>query len=87
VAVVDAFAKKHGTLPVAQAYLRHLYSPEGQEIAARNFYRPRNAQVAARHAAMFPKLGLFTVGEVFGGWANAQKAHFADGGTFDRIYG
>jgi sulfate transport system substrate-binding protein len=87
VAVVDEVAKKHGTTQLARAYLQYLYTPEGQEIAARHFYRPRNAQVAARYAAQFPKLTLFTVGEVFGGWAKAQKDHFADGGSFDRIYG
>ena len=87
VAVVDKVAKKHGTLQVAQAYLQYLYTPEGQEIAARHFYRPRKAEVAARHTAQFPKLTLFTVGEVFGGWAKAQKDHFADGGSYDRISG
>jgi len=71
---------------VAQAYLEYLYSEEGQEIAARNFYRPRNAQVAARHASQFVKVNLFTIDEVFGGWQKAQKAHFADGRVFDQIY-
>jgi sulfate transport system substrate-binding protein len=75
-----------GTTEVAKAYLQYLYSEEGQEIAARNFYRPRNAAVAARYAAQFPQLTLFTVDEVFGGWTNAQKTHFADGGIFDQIY-
>jgi sulfate/thiosulfate transport system substrate-binding protein len=86
VAVVDKVAAKHGTTAAAKAYLDYLYSPEGQEIAARNYYRPRNAAVAARHAAQFPRLQLFTVDRLFGGWAKAQKTHFADGGVFDQIY-
>ncbi|HEY5079668.1 MAG TPA: sulfate ABC transporter substrate-binding protein, partial [Opitutaceae bacterium] len=81
VAVVDAVAERRGTAAVAKAYLEYLYSDEGQEIAARNFYRPRSAAVAARYAAVFPKLKLFTVDQVFGGWAQAQKTHFADGGV------
>ncbi|HEY6005601.1 MAG TPA: sulfate ABC transporter substrate-binding protein [Anaeromyxobacter sp.] len=86
VAVVDRNVDKHGTRAVAQAYLEFLYSPEGQEIAARSFYRPRDPQVAARHAARFPKVELFTVDTVFGGWQRAQATHFADGGVFDQIY-
>jgi sulfate/thiosulfate transport system substrate-binding protein len=86
VTVVDKTVDRRGTRAVAQAYLEYLYGPEGQEIAARNFYRPIDAGVAARHAAQFPKLNLFTVDEVFGGWARAQKTHFADGGVFDQIY-
>ena len=86
VAVVDAVAKKHGTVELATAYLQALYSEQGQDIAARHFYRPRNPQVAAKYAAQFPKIALFTIDEVFGGWAKAQKEHFADGGSFDRIY-
>ena len=86
VAVVDKVAAKHGTAAAARAYLEYLYSPEGQEIAARNYYRPRNQAVAARHAAQFPHLQLFTVDRVFGGWTKAQKTHFADGGIFDQIY-
>jgi sulfate/thiosulfate-binding protein len=86
VAVVDKVVDKHGTRKVAEAYLEYLYSPEGQEIAARNFYRPIDDQVAAKHAAQFPKVALFTIDEVFGGWAKAQKTHFADGGVFDQIY-
>ena len=86
VAVVDKVARKHGTAALAQAYLEYLYTPEGQEIAARNFYRPRNAAVAAKYAAQFPKLTLITIEQVFGGWAKAQRTHFADGGVFDRIY-
>jgi sulfate/thiosulfate transport system substrate-binding protein len=86
VAVVDRNVDRHGTRAVAQAYLEFLYSPEGQEIAARNFYRPRDAKVAAKHAARFPTIELFTVDGVFGGWAKAQAAHFGDGGVFDQIY-
>jgi sulfate/thiosulfate transport system substrate-binding protein len=86
VAVVEKVAKKHGTLEVAKAYLDYLYSPEGQEIAARDFYRPRLEAVAAKYAAQFPKVNLFTVDEVFGGWKKAQETHFADGGVFDQIY-
>ena len=86
VAVVDKVAKKHGTAALAQAYLRALYSEPGQDIAARHYYRPRNPQVAAKYAGQFPKINLFTIDEVFGGWAKAQKEHFADGGSFDRIY-
>ena len=86
VAVVDKNARRHGVLTVAQAYLDYLYSDEGQEIAARNFYRPRNETVAAKYAANFSQLKLVTVDQEFGGWAKAQQAHFADGGTFDQIY-
>jgi len=85
VAVVARVAKKHGTEAVARAYLEYLYTPEGQEIAARNHYRPRLAAVAVRHAGRFPKMQLFDV-QLFGGWAKAQKTHFADGGIFDQIY-
>jgi sulfate transport system substrate-binding protein len=87
VTVVDKVAKKHGTFEVAQAYLQYLYTPEGQEIAARHYYRPRDQTVAQRHAAQFPAIELFTIDEVFGGWAKAQKTHFDDGGIFDQIYG
>jgi sulfate/thiosulfate-binding protein len=86
VSVVDRNADKKGTRAVAQAYLEYLYTPEGQEIAARNFYRPIDAKVAAAHAAQFPKISLFTIDDTFGGWAAAQRAHFADGGVFDQIY-
>jgi sulfate transport system substrate-binding protein len=86
VAVVDKVVDKRGTRAVAQAYLEYLYTPEGQEIAARHFYRPIDAAVAARHAKVFPKVGLFTIDEVFGGWAKAQQTHFADGGVFDQVY-
>jgi sulfate transport system substrate-binding protein len=86
VAVVDKVVDKRGTRAVAQAYLEYLYTPEGQEIAARNFYRPIDDKVAAKHTNVFPKVSLFTIDEVFGGWAKAQKTHFADGGVFDQIY-
>jgi sulfate transport system substrate-binding protein len=66
--------------------LEYLYSDEGQEIAGRNYYRPRNRAVAERFSRVFPRLGLFTIDEVFGGWAQAQRTHFADGGVFDQIY-
>jgi sulfate/thiosulfate-binding protein len=86
VAIVDRVVDKHGTRKVAQAYLEFLYSPAGQEIVAGNFYRPIDAKVLAQHATQFPKLTLFTIDEVFGGWAKAQQTHFADGGVFDQIY-
>jgi sulfate transport system substrate-binding protein len=86
VAVVEKVAQKRGTLHIAKAYLDYLYSTEGQEIAARHHYRPRLAAVAERHANQFPRMQLFTVDEVFGGWAQAHKTHFAEGGFFDRIY-
>jgi sulfate/thiosulfate-binding protein len=86
VAVVDKVVDKRGTRDVAQAYLEHLYSTEGQEIAARNFYRPIDPAIYARYEKQFPKISLFTIDEVFGGWTKAQKTHFADGGVFDQIY-
>ena len=86
VAVVDKVVDKKGTREVAQAYLEYLYSPEGQDIAARNYYRPIDPAVAAKYAKNFPKLNLFTIDDTFGGWAKAQKTHFADGGVFDQIY-
>ncbi len=86
VAVADKVVDKRGTRKVAEAYIEYLYSPAGQEIAARNFYRPIDDKVAAKYAAQFPKIALFTIDEVFGGWAKAQKTHFADGGVFDQIY-
>jgi sulfate transport system substrate-binding protein len=85
VAVVDRVAAKHGTAKAAKAYLEHLYSPEGQEVAARNYYRPVDAKVAEKYAGQFPKLEIFTIADVFGGWAKAQKTHFADGGAYDQI--
>lgn len=86
VAIVDRVVDKRGSRALAQAYLEFLYSPEGQEIAAQNYLRPRDAQVFARHAARFPKINLFSVDDGLGGWAELQKVHFDDGGTFDRIY-
>jgi sulfate transport system substrate-binding protein len=86
VAVVEKNAAKHGTTQLATEYLKYLYSDEGQEIAARNFYRPRNERIAAKYASNFPKLALFTIDRLFGGWQKAQQKHFADGGVFDQIY-
>jgi sulfate transport system substrate-binding protein len=86
VAVVDKTVDRRGTRAIAEAYLQYLYSPEGQEIAAKRHYRPRDAGVAARYAANFAAVKLFTIDEAFGGWQKAQKAHFADGGIFDQIY-
>ncbi len=85
VSVVDKNAKRHGTEAVAKAYLEYLYAPEGQEIAAKHHYRPRLDTVAQKHAADFPKLNLFTIDEVFGGWQKAHQTHFAEGGVFDEI--
>jgi sulfate transport system substrate-binding protein len=87
VAVVDAYAAKHGTAAIAQAYLDYLYSAPGQEAGAKHGFRPRDAAIAAKYRDRFPKIELFTVGKVFGGWDRAQKTHFADGGTFDQIFG
>ena len=86
VAVVDKNAKRHHTTEVATEYLKYLYSDEGQEIAAKNFYRPRNEGIAKKYAANFTQLKLVTLNEEFGSWANAQKTHFADGGVFDQIF-
>jgi sulfate transport system substrate-binding protein len=86
VAVVDKVARKHGTLVAARAYLEYLYTDQGQEIAAKHFYRPRSPAIAARYAAQFPALPLVTIDQVFGGWQKAQATHFADGGVFDQIY-
>jgi sulfate transport system substrate-binding protein len=86
VAVVDKVVDKHGSRKLADAYLNFLYSEEGQEIAAKNFYRPRSNKVPATLTEKFPKLKLYTVDDSFGGWTNAQKTHFADGGVFDSIY-
>lgn len=86
VAIVDEVAARKGTKDVAAAYLAYLYSPPAQELAATHHYRPRDADAARRHAASFPDVRLFTIDEVFGGWAVADRTHFADGGTFDRIY-
>jgi len=86
VTVVDKVVDRKGTRAVAQAYLEYLYTPEGQELAAKHYYRPRLEAVAKKHAAAFPKVNLVTIGEEFGGWQKAQRAHFADGGIFDQIY-
>ncbi|WP_409271579.1 sulfate ABC transporter substrate-binding protein [Neobacillus sp. SCS-31] len=86
VTVVDEVAKKHGTEEVAKAYLDYLYTDEGQEIAAKHYYRPRSEAVAQKFESQFPEINLFTVDELFGGWADAQKTHFDDGGVFDEIY-
>jgi sulfate/thiosulfate transport system substrate-binding protein len=86
VSIVDKVVDQKGTRETATEYLQYLYSPEGQEIAAKNFYRPRAAEVAAKYAAQFPKIELFTIEEVFGGWTKAQKTYFEDGGVFDQIY-
>ena len=86
VALVDKVADRRGTRKVAEEYLKHLYSDEGQEIIARNYYRPIDPKIAARYAAQFPKLNLVTIDKDFGGWQKAQKTHFADGGTFDQLY-
>ena len=85
VSVVDKVVDKRGTRKVAEAYLRYLYSQLGQELAAQNYYRPRDAKVAAKYAAQFSKVRLFTIDRVFGGWARAQKTHFDDGAIFDQI--
>lgn len=86
VAVVDKVVDARGTRKVAEAYLNYLYTPEGQEIAAKNFYRPTDPKVAAAHEKDFPKVNLITIDDVFGGWTKAQPEHFGDGGTFDQIY-
>ncbi len=86
VAVVDKVAEKKGTTAVAKAYLEYLYSPEGQDIAGKNFYRPTDPKAAAKYAKQFPKINLFNINDVFGGWTKAQQTHFADGGVFDQIY-
>lgn len=86
VTVVDKVAKKHGTEAVAKAYLEYLYSEEGQEIAAKNYYRPTLESVAKKYEKQFPKINLIKIDDVFGGWQKAQKTHFTDGGVFDEIY-
>jgi sulfate transport system substrate-binding protein len=85
VSVVDKVVDKRGTRKVAQAYLEFIYTPEGQAIAAKHYYRPRDAKVAAQYAKQFAPVKLFTIDDVFGGWQKAQKLHFADGGVFDQI--
>jgi sulfate/thiosulfate-binding protein len=86
VSIVDKVVDRKGTREIATAYLEYLYTPEGQEIAAKNFYRPRLAEVAEKYAKQFPKIELFTVDDAFGGWTKAQKTYFDDGGVFDQIY-
>jgi sulfate/thiosulfate-binding protein len=86
VGVVDKVVDKKGTRKVAEAYLQYLYSDEGQEIAAQNYYRPISDKIAKKYAAQFPKVKLFTIDDVFDGWTKAQKTHFGDGGSFDQIY-
>jgi sulfate transport system substrate-binding protein len=86
VTIVDKVVDKKGTRKVAEEYVRYLYTPEGQEIAAKNYYRPIDKKVAAKYAKTFTKVKLITIDQVFGGWRKAQQTHFADGGTFDQIY-
>lgn len=86
VTLVDKVVDKKGTRALAQAYLEYLYTPEGQELAAKHYYRPRLEAVAKKYASVFPKVNLITIDEVFGGWQKAQKTHFEDGGVFDQIY-
>jgi sulfate transport system substrate-binding protein len=85
VTVVDKVVDKRGTRVIAEAYLKYLYSDEGQKIAAKHYYRPINKKIADE-ASRLPKLKLFTIDEVFGSWQKAQKTHFSDGGIFDQIY-
>jgi sulfate/thiosulfate-binding protein len=86
VAVIDKNVDRHGTRKVAEAYLQFLYTPQAQEIEAKDFYRPRDQSILAAHAAQFPKITLYTIDDVFGGWTKAQQVHFSDGGVFDQIY-
>jgi len=86
VTLVDRVVDRKGTRKLAEEYLKYLYSPEGQEIAARHYYRPFDKKVAAKYAGQFPKLKLVTIADTFGGWTKAQKTHFSDGGVFDQIY-
>jgi sulfate/thiosulfate transport system substrate-binding protein len=86
VAVVDAVVDRRGSRAVAEAYVQYLYTPEGQEIAAKHHYRPRDTNVAAKYASSFANTTLFTIDELFGGWQKAQQTHFADKGVFDQIY-
>ncbi len=86
VTVVEKVVKKKGTEVVAKAYLEYLYSEEGQDIVGKHFYRPRSEKAAAKYSAQLPKINLFTIDQAFGGWTNAKKVHFSDGGTFDQIY-
>ena len=86
VTVVDKVVDRRGTRKQAEAYLQYLYTEEGQEIAAQNYYRPTNEKIAKKYAAQFPKVKLLTIDEIAGGWTKAQRTHFADGGVFDQIY-
>jgi len=86
VALVDKVVDKRGTREVAKAYLEYLYSPEGQDIAGKNFYRPIDPKAQAKYAKQFPAIKLFNISDTFGGWTKAQKTHFADGGVFDQLY-
>ncbi|MBC9228978.1 sulfate ABC transporter substrate-binding protein [bacterium SPL81] len=86
VAIVDKTVDKNGNRNLARGYLNFLYSPLGQELAAKHYFRPRNPQVAAKYAKQFPKIKLFKINDVFGGWAKAQKTHFVNGAIFDQIY-
>jgi len=86
VSIVDKVVDKKGTRAVAQAYLEYLYSPEGQEIAAKRYYRPRSEAVAKKYASQFPKVKLFALAEIIGNWQKTNKIHFADGGVFDQVY-
>ncbi|HYH43143.1 MAG TPA: sulfate ABC transporter substrate-binding protein [Burkholderiales bacterium] len=86
VAVVDKIVDRRGTRKVAEAYLEYLYSDEGQDIAARQFYRPRSEKIAKHYAAQFPRIALFSIDDAFGGWSKAHTTHFADGAIFDQIY-
>ncbi|GGE30659.1 sulfate-binding protein [Agaricicola taiwanensis] len=86
VAIVDKNVDAKGTRKVAEAYLSFLYTPQGQEIAAKHYYRPRDENIASRYRQVFPKLSLFTIDDMFGGWSKAQPEHFGDGGTFDEIF-
>ena len=86
VAVVDKVVDKRGTRAIAQAYLEYLYTPEGQEIAAKHYYRPRSVKIAKKYAKNFAQVKLFSIDDIFGGWKSAHKVHFADGANFDQIY-
>ena len=86
VAIVDKTVDKNGNRNLAKGYLNYLYSPKGQELAAKHFFRPRNKQVANKYLAQFPKQKTFNINDVFGGWAKAQKTHFVNGAIFDQIY-
>lgn len=84
-AIVDKVVDKDGNRNLAKGYLNYLYSPVGQDLAAKYNFRPRDAKAAAKYGAKFPKIKLFTIDQVFGGWAKAQKTHFANGGVYDQF--